>query len=168
MPSSYVDSFAPIVKVLIEHAPLKVVDIGPGWGKYGLACREYLPGLESLHAVEVREGKLPTQEAIYDWVYIGDARDDAYQKRFWSRWDLALMVDIIEHMTIDEGRALLRKLTGAGCHILVATPKEFVEQHDDSNPYETHVSLWGWKSFGGFNIAKDVSTADAIIYLIEP
>lgn len=168
MPSSYVDSFAPIVKLLIEHAPTKVIDIGPGWGKYGLACREYLPHLETLHAVEVTEGKLPTQQTIYDWVYIGDARDDAYTRKFWSRWDTVLMVDVIEHMTIDEGRALLRKLVHSGCSVIVATPKEFIEQHDDNNPYESHVSLWNWKSFLGFNVSHDVSTPDALIYLIRP
>lgn len=168
MPSSYVDSFAPIVKLLVERAYQNVIDIGPGWGKYGLACREYLPDLQTLHAVEVKEGRLPTQDAIYDWVYTGDTRDSAYTRSFWARWELALLIDVIEHVTIDEGHELLAKILGAGTAVLVATPKIFIEQHDDNNPFETHVSLWAWEDFSRYRIRVDASTPDAIIYLLAP
>lgn len=164
MPSSYVDSFAPIVKLLVDEQPKKVIEIGPGWGKYGLACREYLPDIEKLHAVEVRPGRKQVQDCIYDWVYNGDARDKDYTPKFWGRWDLAIMVDVIEHMTIDEGHDLLDRILSAGCDVLVATPKVFIEQHDDDNPWETHVSWWQWSDFSRYTIFHDVSTIDAIIY----
>jgi hypothetical protein len=168
MPSSFVDSFPPIVKLLVEHAPQRVVDIGPGWGKYGLACREYLQGVTGLHALEVRQGRMSTQDAIYDWVYTGDARDDAFGPKFWARWQMALLIDVIEHMSPEEGHRLLAKLLDAGCSVLVSTPKVFVRQHDEHNPYETHLSLWGWEDFGRYKIAQDISTIDAIIFLLVP
>lgn len=169
MPSSYVDSFAPIVKVLQAQQPTKVIDIGPGWGKYGLACREYLPDIEHLHALEVHQGRLATQDCIYDWVYTGDVRDPAYTARFWSRWNLALLIDVIEHMTLEEGHQLLGKILSANCAVLVSTPKLFQAQHDDHNPYEEHLSLWAWDDFfNHYRVTVDVSTVDSIIYLLAP
>lgn len=164
MPSSFADSYPAIVHLLVQAQPKRVVDIGPGWGKYGLACREYLPNLESLRAVEVAQGRKSTQDAIYDLVYTDDARH--LTREFWHRFDLALLVDVIEHMSKAEGHALLRDLTDAGAQVLVATPKVFFEQHDDHNPFEEHVSLWVWSEFEPYHMVGDASTIDAIIYLL--
>lgn len=165
MPSSYVDSFAPIVKLLMEARPGRVLDIGPGWGKYGLACREYLD-LEFLAAVEVPQGRLfSTQDAIYDHIFVGDVRnapDSTFQG-----YDIALLIDIIEHMSLEEGHQLLTTIQNTGCQPLVSTPKIFTHQHDASNPYETHVSLWGWEDLAGHGVAADASTIDSIIYLLK-
>ena len=167
MPSSYVDSFPSIVKLLINTAPDHVVDIGPGWGKYGLACREYLPGLLGLQAVEVEEGRLPVQDLIYDRVYTSDARDLRNYDLFWQRFDLALLIDVIEHMPLDDGHSLLDAIQRNHCRPLVATPKAWFEQHDDHNPYETHVSFWPWDEFTRHGVLEDVSTIDATIYLLR-
>lgn len=165
MPSSFVDSFAPIVHMLIQIQPRKVLDIGPGWGKYGLACREYLPDLEFLAGIDVPQGRLSTQDAIYDHVFVGDVRDAP--DKFYSGYDVALLVDVIEHMTLGEGHQLLDTIQTAGCQVLVSTPKVFVEQHDDRNPYEEHKSLWGWEDFVPHGVDADVSTIDSIIYLLK-
>lgn len=166
MPSSYVDSFPPIVKLLIDLQPEKVIDIGPGWGKYGLACREYLPDLVALDAIEVRQGRLSVQDAIYDNVWTGDVRSYT-SGRFWSRWGLALIIDVIEHLPIVEGHLLLDTILTNGCGVLVATPKTWIEQYDEHNPYEEHVSFWEWTEFQEHNIAADASTPDAIIYHLK-
>jgi 2-polyprenyl-3-methyl-5-hydroxy-6-metoxy-1,4-benzoquinol methylase len=165
MPSSYVDSFAPIIKVLIERAPRRVLDIGPGWGKYGLACREYLRQLDVLDAAEVPQGRLPTQPAIYDMVYIGDIREAP--DHFFRGYDLVLLIDVIEHVRRLDGHLLLETIQRAGADVLVSTPKAFFEQHDEHNPYETHVSHWDWESLACHGIDVDVSTPDAIIYVLK-
>ena len=54
MPSSFVDSVPPTIKTIISLDPERVIDVGPGWGKYGLMCKEYLPNLQRVEAVEVR------------------------------------------------------------------------------------------------------------------
>jgi cyclopropane fatty-acyl-phospholipid synthase-like methyltransferase len=165
MPSSFVDSFAPIVKLLVDIKPDRVMDVGPGWGKYGLVCREYLD-VAAVHAIEVRAGRNRIQDAIYDWVYTGDVRD--YRAiQFWRRWDLVLMIDVIEHMPMDDGHRLINRITSAGAAVLVATPKQWIEQHDDRNPHEEHVSFWTGDDFSTHGILADVSTIDAIIYLLR-
>jgi hypothetical protein len=167
MPSSYVDSFAPIVKLLINAAPDHVIDIGPGWGKYGLACREYLPNLLTLQAVEVEQGRLPVQDLIYDRVYTTDVRALSDYDGFWQRFEVALLIDVIEHMPLDDGHALLDVIQKNHCRPLVATPKVWFEQHADDNPYETHVSWWPWEEFTRHEVVADVSTIDATIYLLR-
>lgn len=166
MPSSYIDSVAPIVKAIIGLSPQRVLDVGPGWGKYGLLCREYLPDLQALWAIEVPEGRLPTQDAIYDRVYTGDIR----LFRSWPRWheiDVVLMVDVIEHLPLNDGHSVLKAIQAAGCSVLVSTPQLFTEQHDDYNPHEEHLSLWTWEDFRPHGIIHDASTIDSIIYVLE-
>lgn len=165
MPSSYVDSFAPIVKAIIERSPRRILDVGPGWGKYGLACREYLPGLQLLDAVEVPQGRLPTQPAIYDTVWIGDVCQAP--EHFFSLYDLVIVIDVIEHLTLESGHDLLSRIQCSGVEVLVSTPKVFIEQHDHANPYETHVSFWGWEEFSRHSVIDDVSTVDALIYVLK-
>jgi hypothetical protein len=165
MPSSYADSFPPIVHAIIAFEAQRVLDIGPGWGKYGLACREYLPQLTMLDAIEVPQGRLRTQPAIYDNVFIGDARDAPEQ--FYRPYDLALLIDIIEHLTLHDGHQLLSCIQRAGPAVLVATPKRFIEQHADRNPHEEHLSFWDEAEFAPHSIAVDASTDDAGIYILK-
>jgi hypothetical protein len=167
VPSSFVDSVPGVMHLVIEslgQIPTpNIVDIGPGWGKYGLMVREYLAPAR-LDAVEVQQGLYLTQEAIYDDVHVGDAR--LYGQEFWNDYDLALLIDVIEHMTLDEGHLLLDRLIASGAKVVVSTPKVFEEQHDDHNPFEEHVSVWGWEDFQRHGILDDRSTIDSIIFLL--
>jgi hypothetical protein len=162
MPSSYLDSVTPIMHAVINANPATVVDVGPGWGKYGLMCREYLPDLQVLDAVEVKEGRCPTQDSIYDFVFVTDARTF----RGW-KYDFALLIDVIEHMSKADGHALLRAMLGSGAKVLVSTPKVFAEQHDEHNPYEEHICLWSWQDFENYRVTVDASTIDSIIYVLS-
>jgi len=42
MPTSHPFQLDDIVQLIIETAPLSILDIGVGFGKYGLLAREYL------------------------------------------------------------------------------------------------------------------------------
>lgn len=165
MPSSYAGSFTPIVHTIIDYAPRHVLDIGPGWGKYGLACREYLPNLETLDAVEVRQGRYETQDVIYGSIFVGDIRDAPEQ--FFLPYDLVLFIDVIEHLPLEDGHELLARMQRAGPNVLVSTPTRFFEQHVETNPYETHISFWDATEIAPHTVIRDVSTVDAGIFLIK-
>jgi hypothetical protein len=167
MPSSFIDSIPPIMKFLIDLQPTRVIDVGPGWGKYGLMCREYLPGLEQLWAVEVTPGRLSTQDVIYDKVFECDARDFSTAGWPWTEADIILFIDVIEHMTRPEGHRLLNAMINSGARVLLSTPKTFIEQHDEDNPYETHRSLWSWRTLQPHGVERDLSTIDSIIYVLK-
>lgn len=166
MPSSYVDSVPPIIKVLVGRGYSSILDIGPGWGKYGLMCREYLSPSE-LHAVEAfwSPQMSPVQEAIYDSITYTDVTTfDGWDR---CRPTLTLLIDVIEHMSMEHGHAVVRKALEYG-DLLVSTPKRFVHQHDEENTYEEHLSFWGWKTLRRYRIIEDVSTIDSLIYLLGP
>lgn len=163
MPSSFIDSVPSIVKLIIEVSPDRVVDIGPGWGKYGLMIREYCKST-IVDCVEVEEGRLFTQDIIYDNIISNDVRK--VDSDIWSKYDLVLMIDVIEHMSISEGQRLVEEILFQGASIIVSTPKIWEAQEDKKNPYEKHISLWDWTMFP--HPAKDSSTIDSLIFLLKP
>lgn len=170
MPSSFVDSVPSIIKRIIDLNPKSVVDIGPGWGKYGLMCREYLPGLGRIDAVEVTQGRMPLQDHIYNHIVVNDVRN--VDPALWSAYDLVLMIDVIEHMPKIDGQRILGDIINHGASVLVSTPKIFEEQSDPHNPFETHVSLYSWEDFWHPGMADhtniDDSTIDSVIMTLVP
>lgn len=167
MPSSYVDSVPPIVHALVRINPRAVLDVGPGWGKYGVMCREYLADLECIEAAEVREGVKPTIHRIYDELYVGDIRER--QREWWKcgTWDTVLLIDIIEHMSMADGHHLLDCILESGKRALISTPTRWFEQHVDGNPYEDHVSHWEVHDLADrYPVAANVSTLDSLIMVL--
>ena len=162
MPSSYVDSVPGVIHLLESYGPRRIVDVGPGWGKYGLMIREYFPKVQQLDCVEVEQGRKPIQDLIYDEVVISDAR--VLPSEFWEQYQVAMLIDMIEHMSLEDGHELLWTIQRAKCSVVVSTPKVFVEQEDPDNPYEKHISLWSWEEFAPHLVAGDESTIDSIIY----
>jgi cyclopropane fatty-acyl-phospholipid synthase-like methyltransferase len=172
MPSSYADSIPGIVHSMIDAAPGTVMDVGPGWGKYGLMAREYLPALRVLSALEVPEGRKDIQEAIYDIVITADVRE--LEAAFWLDlpFDLVMMIDVIEHFTEEDGHRILDEILASDAKVLVSTPKEWFDQIEDAerlgNPHERHLSLWTWEMLIQHGtVLVDRSTDSSIIYLLE-
>lgn len=135
----------------LEPAPQKILDVGIGRGKYGLLCREYLtyfrrPTQRAVERIDGIEAHAPNitalQKNIYDEIFFGEAqaivptlRDDAY--------DLALVMDMLEHVEKNEGEKLLRELRRVARVVLVSTPSFYFEQrHIDSDSYAHHRSFW--------------------------
>ena len=60
--------------------------------------------------------------------------------------DVAMLIDVIEHMGKDDGVALLQGLQGAFRKILVMTPDGFIPQDSDVTGYENEwqVHECGW------------------------
>lgn len=141
---------------LIRHLrPTSVVDIGPGFGKWGVICREYLD-IEAgryernewktrIDAVEVHEAYVtPLHYYVYDNVHIADVRTFDFEDRSYG---LAIMGDVIEHMTKEEARLLLGRLPAQ--NLLVSTP---VLECAAGGSYagvesETHKSMWSEGDF---------------------
>lgn len=154
----------------LEPAPQKILDVGIGKGKYGLLCREYLtyfrrPTQRAVERIDGIEAHAPNitalQQNIYDEIFFGEAqsimptlRDDAY--------DLALVVDMLEHVEKNEGEKLLRELRRVARVVLVSTPSFYFEQrHIDSDSYAHHRSFWSARALkhaGAFFILNGEAT----------
>lgn len=141
-----------VIPYILEEAflkkPKRVLDIGIGNGIYGALINNY---------ATVLLDRIPTIIGIEPW------RD--YRGPMWDLYhevintdvnliqdgpvkdmDVIIMADVIEHMDLDVGHELIRKLKtwlAPGGILLISTPGVFVEQGAyKGNKYEIHKSLW--------------------------
>lgn len=135
-----------IVEIITREQPSSVLDLGAGYGKYGVLVREYTAP-SRLDAVDVNPPRYP----VYDHVYLGDLRQiERLLPADAPTYDLALIVDAIEHLEKPDAWALLDTLMHRRIarRVLVATPWGFRPQEDPDLPYETHCSGWYPWEFG--------------------
>lgn len=138
MPTSEHRQIPHICDVLVRERPRTVLDVGAGYGKFGVLAREY-GGAERVDAVDANPPRFP----VYDRVFLGDIRDlDRVLPPGPERWDLALFVDVIEHLEKADGLRVLDTLTRRAGRVLVTTPWGFRPQEIPEMPYETHRSGW--------------------------
>ena len=157
MPSSRCSSIPTIVNTVRKVKPSSILDIGAGFGKWGVLFREYTDIIGSqrdparyerknwqvrIDGIEVHEPYItPLHRFIYNTLYIGDARTRIHDT---PQYDIVFLGDVIEHLPKDEGAQLLRDcLDHANWFVLVTTPA--VEVSQDAlcgNEYERHRSFW--------------------------
>lgn len=124
----------------IRPTPRTVLDVGPGYGKYGVLLREYLdPDPERIEAVEAWEPYIAAHRlrGIYDDVFACDAL--RFTERDLSSYDLVNMGDVIEHMDKQEALAFLGRCPR---WVVVATPLAHFDTGPGLPPTEAHVSHW--------------------------
>lgn len=138
MPTSEHRQIPHLCDVLVREQPRAVLDVGAGYGKFGVLAREY-GGAERVDAVDANPPRFP----VYDRVFLGDIRElERILPAEPERWDLALFVDVIEHLEKAEGHRVLDVLTRRAGRVLVTTPWGFRPQEIPGMPYETHRSGW--------------------------
>lgn len=143
MPTSVTSQIPPIMEIFMLKKPKTILDVGIGYGKYGLLIREYLDNkIDRLDGVEIFEPYITKiQKSIYDNIYLTDIRSFQPQVKY----DMILMADVIEHMTKEEGISLLKRLPG---NKIIATPNGYTEQGESyGNIHETHLSGWTMEDF---------------------
>lgn len=152
MPTSYLHQLNEITEIITLLAPQSLLDIGPGFGKYGVLAREYLEFRDGrkkytdwqrrIDALEIFPGYItPLHEFIYDHILIGDALE--ILPTLEGRYDLILLIDVIEHLPLEQGHQLLNQCQQSARNTLVSTPVEFFPQKGAfENPHEAHASFW--------------------------
>lgn len=155
---AHVDSVPPAVHSLVRFSPRRILDIGPGWGSFGVLSREYLPDLECIEAIELAGALKPTVSGIYDEIFIGDVRDRGID--FWTDgpWDMVLLIDVLGYMPMADGHELLGRILGAGKRILVSTP--IVWRVDYLSHWQVHDLAHGYP------VAENVSTLDSLTVVL--
>lgn len=162
MPFSHSSQISAIMGFIEETNPLSVLDVGAGMGQYGFLTRT---NLENVNLFDINGAKAkqkpkenwrvridgiegcdiyvtPVHDYCYDNLMLGDALkllpgldDDSYE--------LVLAIDILEHFDKPEGAVFLSELKRiASRAVLISTPKDFIEQVVEANPYEDHRSVW--------------------------
>jgi hypothetical protein len=161
VPSSFPDALSVVAAWVQALGPASVLDVGIGFGKYGLLFREYLDvaprgeaggrdraavRIDGIEAWAPYVGAL--QRAIYDRVYVGDAL--ALLPSL-GPYDLVFAADVLEHFTREDGvRFLDVAAARATLGVLIVTPALALEQGEVfGNPFERHRSAWTPDDFGG-------------------
>ena len=152
MPSSHFYQLNEIVELIILTKPSSILDIGIGFGKYGFLCREYLDligGNRNLYKWEHRIDGIeifpryitPLQKKIYDNIYLGNALE--ILPKMVRRYDLILLIDVIEHFNFSDGQKLLHLCLRCGKNIIISTPRiDLPQTAVYGNSYETHRSFY--------------------------
>lgn len=145
-PTSYPQAISPILEILLQLEPKSVLDIGMGSGKYGVLCRECLDvwlgeTLERRARIDGIEGHAPyvtdLHRAVYDEILIGDALE--LVPHLTRRYDVALLIDVFEHIERAAGARLLDAVRRVSSSVLVSVPVHYWPQGADfGNELERH------------------------------
>ena len=152
MPTSNLHQISDIVELIVDADPQSILDVGVGFGKFGVLAREYLELLDGrsiygdwqrrIDGVEIFPDYLTgLHETIYDRVIVGDAAE-ILPKLPERQYDLVLLIDIIEHFDRPTGFEVLNQCLRVGRNVIVGTPLGFFTQEGYGNPHEQHRSLW--------------------------
>ena len=156
MPSSRFDCIPYVLKHVVDLQPKSILDIGVGYGKYGVLFREYLDiwdvekpyNERGVHITGVeanREYDNPVWDVYNDVIVCNAMQELERLKKI--KVDLLFLGDVIEHFTKGEGHILLGTLKYKNA--IIVTPKIVSPQKSVyDNPYETHKSSWGPQDFG--------------------
>jgi hypothetical protein len=161
MASSYANQ-VPVIAYLIQQCnPKSILDVGKGFGKYGLLIHEYA-GIDNtkrpnpqltlaqqssiaIDAVDVNaEYSWPHIEHFYRKILIGRI-EDLYLTL--PPYDLVLMSDVIEHLEKDIAAKIVKHFVDSGSVVLISTPVMFFHQDLYESEAEHHVSHWNKGDF---------------------
>jgi hypothetical protein len=154
-------SNVPFVAAEIQRLqPTSVLDVGIGFGKWGVIVRECLEAWQGrfarkdwkvhIEGIEIFEPyRNPLWDSVYDRVHIGDAHKLLSTI---GHFDVGICCDVIEHVEKDRGYRLLRELVNCCDVVILATPIFFWEQPESNgNVHERHLSHWRESDFEEFS-----------------
>jgi hypothetical protein len=157
MPTSQHHQIPKILDLMIAADPKSILDIGVGFGKFGVLAREYLElwdgrndykhFVRRIDGIEAFEGYLtPLHDFIYDHVYVGDAAKIVPTLK--DKYELVLFIDVLEHFEKPTGIRLLKTLLKNNRGVIVSVPKDIGEQGEVfGNVHEEHKAEWKRSDF---------------------
>lgn len=151
MPTSDIHNISAIVTAVTSFAPTSILDVGCGFGKYGVLLREYTDiaaGRYQKASWQVRivgvdgfEGyRNQIWDAVYNEVRIGEI---ANTLPLLGNFDVVLIADVIEHFDKQVAKDIVAQAAGMAKAVVVSTPHVFFPQTAEfENEYERHKCLW--------------------------
>lgn len=168
MPTSWYHVIPRILGRVLVEQPTSVLDVGVGFGKYGLLLRETLEiaekryeksswkiridGIEAFHGYHN-----PIHEYIYDHIEYKPIEKALTNL---GCYDVILLIDVIEHFEKEAGRKILDALLAhTNKALIVSTPVIPAKQEEyNGNTFEEHKSRWSVTDFT--NYEEDFSLVD--------
>lgn len=114
-----------------------ILDVGCGTGSLVRYVRGYKVGVEAHQPTLEKARELRTHDDFlqFDVTNLGTVKSGSY--------DAVVGLDIIEHLTFEEGTKLLAEMERiASRRVVILTPNGFVPQLPSTNPFWQHKSGW--------------------------
>jgi hypothetical protein len=175
MPTSHYLQINEIIQMVNYIRPASVLDVGVGFGKYGMLLREYLKFWSPRDDLNVRTGRIDGieifesyitagQKYYYDSIYIGNALDIMPNLK---NYDLILLIDVLEHLNQDDGHELLTLCQKRAEYVIISTPiKMNVQGAAFGNEFEMHRAQWQPKDFERLPNSARRLNYKSLIYLL--
>jgi hypothetical protein len=143
----------PVIDLFPVQASGMILDVGFGYGEWGLLMRQMIGGDARIVGVDTYKPYCEAQRGlgIYAEIHGGDAL--AYLRGLGERPSFLLMADVIEHQPREWGFSVLREIERLNpLRAVVTTPCGFnkVPRGRDGNPDNQHLSGWAPEDFKGW------------------
>jgi len=142
--------------------PKSILDVGVGFGRWGILFREFLEIWESskydgkwertIDGVEIYTGYIKDyHNYFYNTIHNENALD--FLRRTNKHYDLINFGDVIEHFKKSEGEELINISLHKANYTLINIPigTYWQQAGTTENPYEAHLSQWRKSDFTKFN-----------------
>lgn len=133
MPFSSSNGKASIERIIKRMNPKSGLDIGCGSGTYA----KLFPSIKWT-GIEVWEPYIEqfNLKDLYDDLIVEDVRK--WEPK--TRWPVAILGDILEHMTVGQAKDALKKLKSCCDYVIISIPLGYYPQDEyEGNPYEKHI-----------------------------
>ncbi len=141
-----------VIGLVRKLNPRSILDVGVGFGRWGILFREFLEIWEGskydgdweriIDGVEIYPAYIKEyHKYFYTNIYLQDALD--FLKKTESGYDLVNFGDVIEHFEKKQGEELLKLAVEKSKYVLATVPiGKHWPQAPTQNPYEEHKSVW--------------------------
>ncbi|MFS0784361.1 glycosyltransferase [Bacillus sp. 1P06AnD] len=179
MPTSWYQAVPAIIDLVVMDQPKSVLDIGVGFGKYGLLLREAfdIPYERyekadwhlQVDGIEGFEGyRNPVHDYVYDRMHYGNVFNILPELD--QKYDTLLLIDVLEHFEKEEGLRLIDDLLSiTNTSLIVSTPIIPSPQGEYlGNVLETHRSRWSIVDFADYDYHfSEVKVGDNGAYIFK-
>ena len=136
--------------MILGLQPKSVLDLGSGFGKFGVLTREYTDIWNGTYEPKDWKVRIDGVEGftkyiqnwhyeIYSNIYICNILDFIPN----IKYDLILMIDVLEHFTGEQGEQVLKMIIENSESAIITTPVQVMEQNVvNNNKFEIHRSQW--------------------------
>lgn len=179
MMSSFPENIPAIISIIAKVRPTKTLDIGSGFGKFGLITREILISMDTEDGLDEPLDLLTVdcvESSPYFWeqpahrgIYNGHCHQDVHTMNpdQINGYDLILLIDVIEHWTKGQTVAFMKRIAAP---VLISTPREvymYERRIYAADPHQTQWTVDEVKALSSNGAYEDYSTEKSHIVLLN-
>jgi hypothetical protein len=161
------------IDALMKIEPRRVLDVGVGFGRWGMIVREFCDVWFSRVFKDQWQVHLEGIEAFpksiteyhrhfYNQIHLGDASEVIPTLE--GPWSVTIYGDVLEHFTKARAHELLNLSLDRSDYVIVNIPigEEHPQGEAYGNVYERHLSSWEPEDFVGFGLVRQALLQDYI------